>query len=66
MTEKELKKLNRTELLELLLIQTQKNDELEEKLLPFGEERQDLYGGCNAFWTATPNILHHSDVPAWD
>ena len=41
-------------------------DELEEKLLPFGERQQDMYGGCTAFWTATPNILYHSDVAAWD
>ena len=41
-------------------------DELEEKLLPFGVDRMDLYVGCNSSWTVTPNILYQSDVAAWD
>lgn len=41
-------------------------DELEEKLLTYGADRMDLYVGCNAFWTATPNILYQGDIAAWD
>ena len=40
-------------------------DELEEKLLPFGDEMQLLIG-CTASWTATTNILYHGDVVALD
>ena len=39
MTEKELKKLNRVELLELLIEQTERNEELERKL---AEKEQEL------------------------
>lgn len=41
-------------------------EELEEKLLPYGVDRLDLYVGCCAAWTATTNVLRPSDVAVWD
>ena len=39
---------------------------LEEKLLPCGEDRMELYAGCYTAWTATANIFRQGDIAAWD
>ena len=39
-------------------------EELDEKLLPYGDEMQMIVG-CSAAWTSTTNILHHGNVATW-
>lgn len=41
-------------------------EELEEKLLPYGDGEWDIYVCCNSSWTKSVNILYQGDVAAWD
>ena len=41
-------------------------DELDEKLLPYGDGQWDIYVGCTSSWTKSVNILYQGDVAAWD
>ena len=46
MTEKELRKLNRYQLLELLLLQTERVEELEKKITDLEEQLRERESGC--------------------